>query len=195
MILRKTFKHKRRFHFSLRPLESVNQSVWCNDPKEYIFMCMKKFYQENLTMSWLCSERNSHKFHKFIHCDIRTPLTPLGKDTWNEVSGRQAIHDTLWHHTHTSNCTHDFFKSIYYYPHPHLKVTMLLIKQKCVRVTFGPLVCVWFRKNNSIPRVLVNPMGVVNSMSLHLYHESLLIPWVHVYTKSLCLYRESMSNL
>ena len=38
-----------------------------------------------------------------------------------------AIHDTIWHQTHTSNCTpDDVLFSFYYYHYPHMKVTELL---------------------------------------------------------------------
>ena len=59
-------------------------------------------------------------------------------------------------------------------------------KKSRIRVTLGPLVCVWFSSTDSIPWVYVNTMGVVNIMSQYLYHESWSIPWVHVYTISSC---------
>ena len=62
-----------------------------------------------------------------------------------------------------------------------------------IRVTLSPLVCVWFRSTNSIPWVLVNTMGVVNTMSPFLYHKFLSIPWVLVNTMSPCQYHKTMS--
>ena len=51
-----------------------------------------------------------------------------------------------------------------------------------IRVTLGPLVPVWLRSTNTIPWVWVNTMGVVNTMGLCLFYESMSVTWVHVYT-------------
>ena len=74
----------------------------------------------------------------------------------------------------------------------------LLLKKSRRRVTLRPLVRVWLRRTDTIPWVWVSTMGVENTVSschYHdacLYHESLSMPLVHVYTMSPCLYHESM---
>ena len=55
-----------------------------------------------------------------------------------------------------------------------------LVKKSCIRVTLVPLVHVWFRSTDSVP--WVHTMGVINTMSPCLCHESLSIPCVHAYT-------------
>ena len=45
----------------------------------------------------------------------------------------------------------------------------------------------------TIPSVWVSTIGVVNTMSPYLYHESVSISWVHVYTKSPYQYHKSIS--
>ena len=57
-----------------------------------------------------------------------------------------------------------------------------------------------YHVSKSIPWVLSIPWVHVYTMSLcqyheSMYHESMSIPWVHVYTMSPCLYYESMSIL
>ena len=58
------------------------------------------------------------------------------------------------------------------------RLNVLVRKKKvsCIRATLGPLVRVWFRSTDTIPWVWVNTMGVVNTMSQCLYHESMFIP-------------------
>ena len=74
----------------------------------------------------------------------------------------------------------------------------LLLKKFRRRVTLCPLVRVWLRRTGTIPWVWVSTMGVENTVSsFHyhdacLYHESLSMPLVHVYTMSPCLYHETM---
>ena len=53
-------------------------------------------------------------------------------------------------------------------------------------------VCLWFRSTYTIPWVKVNTMGVVNTICLCPYYESLPIPCVHVHTMSPWLNHESM---
>ena len=47
-----------------------------------------------------------------------------------------------------------------------------------IQATLGPLVCVWFKRTDTIPWVKVY------TMSPSLYHESKSITWVQVYTMS-----------
>ena len=66
---------------------------------------------------------------------------------------------------------------------PHVQTMSTAIKclrneeeKTRIRVTLGPLVCVWFRSTDSIP-VLVDNMSPCH------YHESMPIPWVLVNSK------------
>ena len=48
---------------------------------------------------------------------------------------------------------------------------VFLAEKSWIQVTLGPLVSVWFRSTDSIPWILVNTLGVVNTMSPCLYHK------------------------
>ena len=52
-----------------------------------------------------------------------------------------------------------------------------------MRATLGPLVFVWFRSTMSLSRYYW----------CYQYHESMSIPWVHVYAMGPCLYHKYMS--